>query len=71
MIIDCHGHYTTAPPAHEAWRKAGAPELNPLGWEGNRRNLEVALGCLHRQGLVSRRYAVDELIDDATRTLNA
>ena len=22
MIIDCHGHYTTAPPAHEAWRKA-------------------------------------------------
>lgn len=22
MIIDCHGHYTTAPPALEAWRKA-------------------------------------------------
>jgi len=22
MIIDCHGHYTTAPPAHDAWRKA-------------------------------------------------
>lgn len=21
MIIDCHGHYTTAPPAHEGWRK--------------------------------------------------
>ena len=21
MIIDCHGHYTTAPAAHEAWRK--------------------------------------------------
>ncbi len=21
MIIDCHGHYTTAPVAHEAWRK--------------------------------------------------
>ena len=20
MIIDCHGHYTTAPPALEAWR---------------------------------------------------
>jgi 4-oxalmesaconate hydratase len=20
MIIDCHGHYTTSPPAHEAWR---------------------------------------------------
>lgn len=22
MIIDCHGHYTTAPAAHEAWREA-------------------------------------------------
>ena len=22
MIIDCHGHYTTAPKAHEAWRDA-------------------------------------------------
>lgn len=22
MIIDCHGHYTTAPAAHEEWRKA-------------------------------------------------
>ena len=22
MIIDCHGHYTTAPAAHEDWRKA-------------------------------------------------
>jgi 4-oxalmesaconate hydratase len=21
MIIDCHGHYTTSPPQHEAWRK--------------------------------------------------
>ncbi len=22
LIIDCHGHYTTAPPAHDAWRAA-------------------------------------------------
>lgn len=22
MIIDCHGHYTTAPPVHTAWRRA-------------------------------------------------
>jgi hypothetical protein len=21
MIIDCHGHYTTAPQAHTAWRR--------------------------------------------------
>ena len=58
----------------EVWRllaesraAAGAPELNPFGWQANRRNLEVALERIHRQGLVSRRYAVDELIDEATR----
>jgi 4-oxalmesaconate hydratase len=22
VIIDCHGHYTTAPPQHAAWREA-------------------------------------------------
>ncbi len=22
LVIDCHGHYTTAPPQHDAWRKA-------------------------------------------------
>ena len=22
MIIDCHGHYTTAPAAHDRWREA-------------------------------------------------
>ncbi|WP_174296949.1 amidohydrolase family protein [Sphingomonas bacterium] len=22
LVIDCHGHYTTAPPAHDAWRDA-------------------------------------------------
>ena len=22
MIIDCHGHYTTSPPAHQSWREA-------------------------------------------------
>jgi 4,5-dihydroxyphthalate decarboxylase len=62
----------------EVWRllaesraAAGAPALNPFGWEANRRNLEVALGCIHRQGLVARRYAVDELMDDTTRALGA
>ncbi|HYZ15129.1 MAG TPA: amidohydrolase family protein [Candidatus Acidoferrum sp.] len=34
MIIDCHGHYTTAPAEHEAWRKkqvaaGGKPGLVP------------------------------------------
>lgn len=27
MIIDCHGHYTTAPPAHQAWRDAQCAAL--------------------------------------------
>ncbi|MEI9852135.1 MAG: amidohydrolase family protein [Sphingomonas sp.] len=22
LVIDCHGHYTTAPPQHDAWREA-------------------------------------------------
>ena len=22
LIIDCHGHYTTAPPQHDQWRDA-------------------------------------------------
>jgi 4-oxalmesaconate hydratase len=28
MIIDCHGHYTTAPPELEAWRKHQLANLN-------------------------------------------
>jgi 4,5-dihydroxyphthalate decarboxylase len=48
--------------------KAGELDLNPFGVEANRRNLEVAIDCCHRQGLIPRRYAVDELFDDTTRT---
>jgi 4,5-dihydroxyphthalate decarboxylase len=51
--------------------KAGELDLNPFGVEANRRNLEVAIECCHRQGLIPRRYAVDELLDDTTRTLDA
>jgi 4,5-dihydroxyphthalate decarboxylase len=42
-------------------RAAGSPEMNPYGIETNRRNLEVAIDYVHRQGLIPRRYAVDEL----------
>ena len=28
MIIDCHGHYTTAPEAHNAWREAQVAAYN-------------------------------------------
>jgi 4,5-dihydroxyphthalate decarboxylase len=36
-------------------------ENSPFGIEENRRNLEVAIDYVHRQGLIPRRYAVDEL----------
>jgi len=42
-------------------RAAGSPELNPYGVEVNRRNLEVAIDYVHRQGLIPRRYTVEEL----------
>jgi 4,5-dihydroxyphthalate decarboxylase len=49
--------------------KPGQLDLNPFGVAANRRNLEVAIDCCHRQGLIPRRYAVDELLDDTTRAL--
>ncbi len=30
MIIDCHGHYTTAPPAHRAFREAQIAGRDPV-----------------------------------------
>jgi 4,5-dihydroxyphthalate decarboxylase len=42
-------------------KAAGNPEMNPYGLEANRRNLEVAIDYVHRQGLIPRRYAVEEL----------
>jgi 4,5-dihydroxyphthalate decarboxylase len=47
----------------------GEPDGTPFGLAANRRNLEVAIDCCHRQRLIPRRYAVDELFDDVTRTL--
>lgn len=35
----------------------------PFGIEDNRRNLEVAIDYVHRQGLIPRRYAVEELFE--------
>ena len=39
----------------------GAAAENPYGLEANRRNLEVAIDYVHRQRLIPRRYAVEEL----------
>jgi 4,5-dihydroxyphthalate decarboxylase len=47
----------------------GEPDGTPFGFAANRRNLEVAIDCCHRQRLIPRRYAVDELFDDVTRAL--
>ncbi len=40
-----------------------------MGLAANRRNLEFAVDFVYRQGLIPRRYAVDELFDDLTRSL--
>lgn len=45
----------------ESFAAAGNPEMNPIGLEANRRNLEVAVDYVHRQRLIPRRYAVEEL----------
>ena len=29
MIIDCHGHYTVLPKAHDAWREQHQREAAP------------------------------------------
>jgi 4,5-dihydroxyphthalate decarboxylase len=44
-------------------------ETCPFGFEANRRNLEVAIDYLHRQGLIPERCAVDDLFDEVTRSL--
>jgi 4,5-dihydroxyphthalate decarboxylase len=53
----------------ESRKDAGDPPGRPFGLEANRRNLEVAIERVHRQGLIPRRYAVDELFSDVTRSL--
>lgn len=71
-----------APDAvREVWRllkesraRAGLPaggpdDPNSYGAAANRRNLEIAIDCAARQGLLPRPLAVDELYDEATRAL--
>jgi 4,5-dihydroxyphthalate decarboxylase len=45
----------------ESRKAAGNPEMNPFGVEENRRNLEVAIECMHRQRMIPRRLTVEEL----------
>ncbi|MGZ9004885.1 MAG: phosphate ABC transporter substrate-binding protein [Burkholderiales bacterium] len=46
-------------------------DTTPFGVEANRRNLEVAIDYVYQQRLIPRRFEVDELFDDVTRTLSA
>ena len=45
----------------ESRKAAGNPPMNPFGIEENRRNLEAAIDCIHQQGMIPRRYTVEEL----------
>ena len=49
--------------------KPGDVDTNPFGLEANRRNLEVVVDTVYRQGMIPRRFSVDELFDDVTRGL--
>lgn len=42
-------------------KEKSTPDTSPFGLENNRRNLEVAIDYVYRQGLIPRRYTVDEL----------
>ena len=46
-----------------------AYDTSPFGLEANRRNLEIAIDYVHRQKLIPKRFAVDELFDDVTAGL--
>jgi 4,5-dihydroxyphthalate decarboxylase len=45
----------------ESKKAAGDPPMLPHGLEANRKNVEVAIDCAHKQGMIPRRFTVDEL----------
>jgi len=58
----------------ESKKAAGLPapgklDTSPMGLAANRHNLEIAIDFVYTQGLIPRRYTVDELFDDVTRAL--
>ena len=59
----------------EAKRRAPAPaagelDMTPFGLEANRRNLEVAIDYVYQQRLILKRFNVNELFDDVSRSLD-
>ncbi len=84
MVVVRQSLSTSRPEAvRELWRllveskRLGGPsqengvDTRPYGLDANRRNLEVAIDTAHRQGLIKRRFSVDELFDDVTRSFSA
>ena len=47
----------------ESREAAGNPPMNPFGVEENRRNLEVAIDCVHKQRMIPRRFRLEELFE--------
>ena len=47
----------------ESKKAAGNPPMLPHGLEANRRNLEVAIECAHKQNMIPQRYRVEELFE--------
>jgi len=41
----------------------------PMGLEANRRNVALTIDCAYRQGLITRRFEVDELFNPVTAGL--
>jgi 4,5-dihydroxyphthalate decarboxylase len=48
----------------------GDIDLVPFGVEANRKSLELIVNYAAQQGLIPRKFSVDELFDETTRTLN-
>jgi 4,5-dihydroxyphthalate decarboxylase len=47
----------------ESKKAAGDPPMLPHGLEANRRNLEVAIECAHKQNMIPRKFKVEELFE--------
>jgi 4,5-dihydroxyphthalate decarboxylase len=47
----------------ESKKAAGDPPMLPHGIEANRRNIEIAINVAHRQGMIPRRFSVEELFE--------
>lgn len=59
MIIDCHGHFTTVPPAMHAWRKKQLEGTGPLGEPLHITDDELRAGLQDKQIKLQRDRGLD------------